>query len=50
MTAGIIFWLVLFFLSVLLFFGVALFIGIYAVGDLRRLLSGSRKGDDSRTR
>ena len=50
MTAGMIFWLVTFFLAALLFFGVAVFIGIRGVADLRRLLSVSHKHDDSRPR
>ena len=50
MTAGMIFWLVMFFLSAVLFFGVAVFIGIHGVGDLRRLLRGSHRDDGPRSR
>jgi len=50
MTAGIIFWLVTFILAAVLFFGVAAVIGIRGVGDLRRLLNGLHKQDDSRLR
>ena len=50
MTAGIVFWLVMFFLAVLLFFGVATVIAIRGADDLRRLLRDSRGPDDSRLR
>jgi hypothetical protein len=50
MTAGTIFWLVTLFLATVLFFGVAVIIGIRGVGDLRRLLNGLHKQDDSRPR
>ncbi|MBF8295045.1 MAG: hypothetical protein HW389_1590 [Bacteroidetes bacterium] len=41
MTAGALFWLILFGIAALVFFGIALVVTIRGVGDLRDLLSSS---------
>lgn len=43
MTAGALFWLILFGIAALMFFGIALVVTIRGVGDMRKLL-GSSKG------
>ncbi|MDP2887052.1 MAG: hypothetical protein Q8P51_18760 [Ignavibacteria bacterium] len=43
MTAGALFWLILFGIAALVFFGIALVVTIRGVGDLRDLLSSSER-------
>lgn len=45
MTAGALFWLLLFGIAALVFFGIALVITIRGVSDLRDLLDSSRHGE-----
>jgi hypothetical protein len=44
MTAGAIFWVVVFGVSAFLFFAVALVVMVRGMGDLRELLRGSVRG------
>jgi hypothetical protein len=47
MTAGVLFWLILFGIAAIMFFGIALVISIRGVSDLRDLLgSSTRRGKD----